>query len=256
MTRSKTLTPYARGLAAGVPFLLTALAAAAAGSADKPAEPKDTGTVLLAQANTTASPTTSAAATTAAPADKAQTQVVEVTASKRRERLIDAPTAITAISNERLENLGVESFAGYASLVPNLGVALGSAPGTGAIVLRGLYTGPQQTTSTTAIYLGEAPFTSSGAFALGSFIVPDVDLFDVARVEVLKGPQGTLYGSTALGGLIRIVPRLPDTSVFGGNVKLGASKVSGGGDGYTGKVSLNVPISPGLLAVQVGAFSR
>lgn len=204
---------------------------------------------------------TAPAAGDAAPADAKDgapvvLPVITVSASKRRERLMDAPAAITSLSSEKVENLGVESFQGYAGLVPNLNLSGGSVPGQGTIVIRGLYSGVLQTTNTTAFYIGESPFSGNGAFALGSFITPDVDLLDVARIEVLKGPQGTLYGATSLGGLIRLVPKLPDTSAFSGSIRLGASKVQDGGDGYTGKVLLNVPLAKDLLALQVGAFKR
>lgn len=193
-------------------------------------------------------------AQTAEPASK-DTQTITVTATKRVERLQDTPTAITALSGEKLEQLGVEKFADYVSLIPNLAQAGSGGAGVGTVVMRGLYTGSQQTTATTAFYLGESPFTASASLAISSISTPDPDLVNVQRVEVLKGPQGTLFGASSLGGLIRIIPALPDTSAFSGSVRLGLSKVSGGGEGGGARVSLNVPVTKdfGLL---VSAFSR
>jgi iron complex outermembrane receptor protein len=184
-----------------------------------------------------------------------ETQTITVTASKRVERLQDTPTAITALSGEKLEQLGVEKFADYVSLIPNLAQANGGGAGAGTVVMRGLYTGSQQTTATTAFYLGESPFTASASLAISSISTPDPDLVNVQRVEVLKGPQGTLFGASSVGGLIRIIPALPDTSAFSGSIRLGLSKVSGGGEGGGARVSLNVPVTKdfGLL---VSAFSR
>ena len=201
---------------------------------------------------------TSPAAATAAPqaeADK-RPEVVEVTASKRRERALDVPISLSTIPTERLENLGVTRFADYASLVPNLTQVSSQGAGSGTVVMRGFYTGPQQTTNTTATYLGDTPISSSGALAVGAFFTPDVDLFDIARVEVLKGPQGTLYGASALGGLLRLVPRLPDTQYFSGSVRLGLSTVQDGSNGHSAKLGLNVPLAKGVAAMQVSAFSR
>ena len=75
------------------------------------------------------------------------------------------------------------------------------------MIVRGMYTGVQQQTATTIVYLGEAPFTGSGGLSLSALTTPDPDLLDIERIEVLKGPQGTLYGDTSLGRLVRIIPR-------------------------------------------------
>src|SRR3546814_14375296 len=77
----------------------------------------------------------------------------------------------------------------------------------GTIILRGLNTGPQQISNTAATYIDDAPFSASGFLSAGTFITPDPDIADLDRVEVLKGPQGTLYGANSLGGLVRIVSR-------------------------------------------------
>ncbi|WP_083748741.1 TonB-dependent receptor [Pelomonas sp. KK5] len=190
-----------------------------------------------------------AAAKSDAKSDASKLETVYVSASKRRERLQDAPLAITALGAETMERLGVTRFTDYMTLVPNLTQA-----GT-TVVMRGLYTGSQQTTNTTAFYVGESPFTSSGSLAVGALVTPDPDLVDVARIEVLKGPQGTLYGATALGGLIRIVPQEPDLHGFGGSVRLGASATDHGGPGHSERVSLNVPLSD-RIGLLVSAFDR
>jgi iron complex outermembrane recepter protein len=182
-------------------------------------------------------------------------ETVVVTANKRKERLQDVPLAITAFSSEALERLGVEKFGDYMTLVPNLSQAGGGTPGVGTVVMRGLYTGSQQTTNTTAFYVGEAPFSSSGALAVGALITPDPDLVDVARIEILKGPQGTLYGASSLGGLIRIVPKEPDFSGLSGSVKLAGSSVANGGMGNGVRASVNLPVSENV-ALLVSAFSR
>jgi iron complex outermembrane recepter protein len=182
---------------------------------------------------------------------------VVVTATKRTQRLIDTPEAISVLSANAIQNLNVQSFQDYASLVPNLNQAGGIGLGSGTIILRGLNTGPDSLTNTTSVYLGDTPFTPNGSFAIGAFQTPDPDLVDVQRVEVLKGPQGTLYGASSLGGLIRVIPKEPDVNAagFSGNVQAGSSVVSGN-YGYDVRASAYGPLVPGTLAIGVTGFKR
>ena len=183
-------------------------------------------------------------------------QVIEVTVSKRRERLQDVPVAATAIDSASLEKLGLEKLADYTTLVPNM--ALGSAAGSGlsALVLRGMYTGLQQQTTTTATYLGETPFSASGGLSLSALTTPDPDLVDIERIEVLKGPQGTLYGASSLGGLVRIVPQRADLKTLSGRVKFGLSTAADGGTGHGLRASLNLPLATDRFALLVNLFDR
>src|SRR5579883_1381178 len=89
-------------------------------------------------------------------------QEVVVTATKRSERLQDVPITINVIGSQQIQQLGITSFADYAGLVPNLVEANGATPGTGVVIMRGLYSGNTQTTATTATYIGDTPVTPSG----------------------------------------------------------------------------------------------
>jgi iron complex outermembrane recepter protein len=208
-----------------------------------------------AVAGAAAAPAASASAPAKAAEPESPMQQVIVTASKRRERLQDAPVAITAFTSDTIEKLGIDKFSDYVSLVPNLAQAVGSSPGIGTIIIRGMYTGSQQTTNTSAVYFGESPFSASGSLSVGALVTPDPDLADVERIEVLKGPQGTLFGASSLGGLIRVIPQDPDLSGFSGNFRLGYSAVDGGSDGFAARVSLNIPMSSSF-GVRVAAFKR
>lgn len=181
---------------------------------------------------------------------------VIVTASKRQERLIDVPSAIDTLSSDQIETLGVAGFDDYADLVPNLDQRSYGAPGYGTVIIRGLNSGPQQTTNTVGFYLDDAPFTASGALSVGSFVTPDPDLADVERIEVLKGPQGTLYGASSLGGLIRIISKRPEFNIFSGNANLSGVTVDGGGSGHGVRASLNVPLLQDRMAMRVSGFHR
>lgn len=191
-------------------------------------------------------------------AGEPQQELIEivVTASKREERLRDVPSAVTAISSEKLENLGVQSFRDYASLVPGLSQRESGAPGMGTVILRGMNTGSQQLTNTTAYYIDDTPFTATGFVSSGSLVTPEPELAEVERIEVLKGPQGTLYGASSLGGLIRLVTKKPDTGVFSASVRSELSAIDGGGTGHMLRGSLNVPVVQDKLGVQVTGYSR
>ncbi|MCC5867835.1 MAG: TonB-dependent receptor [Gammaproteobacteria bacterium] len=181
---------------------------------------------------------------------------IVVTASRRAELLQDVPTSITAITDETIDNLGITSFGDYASLVPGLSQRDGGRPSSGTIILRGLNTGPQQTTNTTAYYMDETPFSASGFLSLGALITPEPGLADVERIEVLKGPQGTLYGASSLGGLIRLVTKKPNSQHFEGAVRVDGTVIDGGGNGYGMQGSLNVPIVTDVFALRVNGFHR
>lgn len=186
----------------------------------------------------------------------AMLQEIIVTASRREERLRDTPSAITAITGGSLETMGVRSFRDYASLVPGLSQRDTGAPGLGTIILRGMNTGGQQTTNTTAYYIDDAVFTASGFLSQGALVTPEPELAEIERIEVLKGPQGTLYGASSLGGLIRIVTKKPDASEFYGNVRTEFSTLSGGEEGYMIRGSLNAPIVQDKLAIQLAGYKR
>lgn len=183
-------------------------------------------------------------------------QEIIVTASRREERLRDAPSAITALTGESLETMGVQSFRDYASLVPGLSQRDTGAPGLGTIILRGMNTGGQQTTNTTAYYIDDAVFTASGFLSLGALVTPEPELAEIERIEVLKGPQGTLYGASSLGGLIRIVTKKPDASAVYGSVRTEFSTMGGGEEGYLIRGSINTPIVQDKLAIQAAGYKR
>ena len=181
---------------------------------------------------------------------------VIVTASKRQERLIDVPAAVATLSSETIETLGVAGFDDYVDLVPNLDQRSFGAPGYGTVIIRGLNSGPQQTTNTAGFYLDDTPFTASGALSIGSSVTPDPDLSDVERIEVLKGPQGTLYGASSLGGLIRIISKRPNVDEFSGSASVAGTSIEDGGSGYGVRASINVPVMQDRMGLRVSGFHR
>jgi iron complex outermembrane receptor protein len=206
--------------------------------------------VVLAAA---ATPTAHAAETRATPN---VLEEVVVTATKREERLQDVPTAITALSAETLARAGIQDFRDYATLVPGLSQRDLGIPGVGTVILRGMNTSAQQLTNTTGYYLDESPFTASGFLSVNGLLTPSPDLGDVERIEVLKGPQGTLFGANSIGGLIRVISKSPDATKFSGSARAEISSVSHGDIGWSGRGSVNVPLVENKVALRMSGGYR
>ncbi|WP_130617936.1 TonB-dependent receptor [Dyella amyloliquefaciens] len=196
--------------------------------------------------------------TTAAPKDKAVDQAnatqlgtVLVTATKRSESLEKVPMAISAVTDQDIDRQHLQNFADYAASAPGL-VAMGP-PGQTVLSVRGIASGSEQSVATVGTYIDETPFGSSSAYAGGAMLTPNIDPHDLQRVEVLRGPQGTLYGAGALGGVIRFITTPPDATSAFGRVEVGASDVSGGGTGFDVHGMLNVPLIADKLAFRASA---
>ena len=127
---------------------------------------------------------------------------VIVTAQKRTERLQDVPVSVSTVSGQTLEAIHATSLADYAAYVPSLQViSFQGQPGQINLALRGVTTGSTAANQTVAIYVDDVPVGSSSIYAGGGSGGIDLLPYDVERIEVLEGPQGTLYGASALGGL-------------------------------------------------------
>jgi outer membrane receptor protein involved in Fe transport len=180
---------------------------------------------------------------------------VVVTANKRAEKLQDVPMAVSAVSGEDLKRSGAVSFADYATQVPGLNI-ISTSQGQTQLVLRGITSGSGQANAAVSTYINDAPYGSSTVYAGGGLLTPDLDPADLERIEVLRGPQGTLYGANSLGGLVKFVTARPDASHAFGYVSAGYSSVSGGGSGFSQRAMFNVPLIANTLALRVNAYSR
>ncbi len=140
--------------------------------------------------------------------DKCSLRVV-VTAQKREERLIDVPQSVSVLSADALTHIGAMQFRDYADTIPGMAYNTTGA-GYTQVVLRGVTTG-YETSSPVAIYVDEVPLGASGVFSNSTRMGLDAALFDLERIEVLRGPQGTLYGAGAVGGAVKYVTKQPST---------------------------------------------
>jgi outer membrane receptor protein involved in Fe transport len=177
---------------------------------------------------------------------------VFVTARKREERLIDLPQSVTALSAADLARLNATQFRDFANTVPALSYTTAGA-GQTQVSLRGVTAGID-IGPTVGIYVDDVPYGSSSAFSNASSLALDVGLFDLDRVEVLRGPQGTLYGASTMGGLLKYVTVRPNLSAFGGSAQAGISTTHDGGVGANVAGAINVPLATDRAALRASGF--
>ena len=180
------------------------------------------------------------------------TEVV-VTAQKREERLQDVPEAITVLDPQSLAENGQVRLIDYYSTVPGMSLYAGGN-GTSYIALRGLSTGNGQNPVVSTV-IDDVPAVASTAAAAGQSTSPDLDPSDLARIEVLKGPQGTLYGADSIGGLIKYVTVDPSTSGWSGRTEVSGVDIPSGGLGYAVRGAINIPVSE-EFALRISGFDR
>jgi len=177
---------------------------------------------------------------------------VTVTAQKRSEDLQKVPISLTVLGGERLEELQVRNFDDYAKFLPSVSYqSLG--PGQSQLYFRGVASGGDGlhagSLPTTGVYLDEIPVTTIGNTL-------DVHVYDIARVEALAGPQGTLYGASSLSGTLRIITNKPDPTKFSASYDVKADKFGkgDGGGGFEGYV--NIPVADNAAVRLVGYYEH
>jgi iron complex outermembrane receptor protein len=178
---------------------------------------------------------------------------IVVTANRREETVQNVPSAITAISQKQLEIRGADNFEGFARSVP--GLTMNQANRNRAVFdIRGVSTttGNGNVQDPVSVYVNDTPVVDT----YSAVATPDLRLFDVARVEVLRGPQGTLFGSGSLGGTIRIITNQPDSHHFdmAGRVDLGTTQ--GGAFRQRYDAMVNMPLVEDKLALRAVGYYR
>lgn len=177
-------------------------------------------------------------------------QEIIVTATKRTEKLQDVPVAVSAITTQDIQARGFTQYADYLNSVPGV-FFQDTGPGTSAIRMRGISATEGGVPSTTATYFGEtvtSVLTNHGG-------KPNLRLVDIDRVEVLRGPQGTLFGASALAGVVRIIPAAPNLSNFEANVGMRGHTTAHSDDGsYHLEGTVNIPLLQDRLALRVVAY--
>lgn len=178
---------------------------------------------------------------------------IVVTAGKRVQSTQDVAGSVSAVSGQQLEDIGAQSLADYVQRTP--GVVFNSyQPGVSHVVMRGIATssGNVQGQPTTGYFLNEVPLTEPG----WTIVVPDIDAFDLNRVEILRGPQGTLFGSASMGGAINYIANLADAGGFDAAAEATVSQTRHADVGFSAKAMVNVPIRQDVLALRAVAQYR
>ena len=193
------------------------------------------------------------AAQAVAPASSgSSTELAEVivTATRRSESIQNVPSSITALTANTLEEIKARDLNDFAGFVPGLSFA-STGPSTNLLVIRGITTG-SQLSSATGVYLDDIPLGASTSNGVG-YQSLNINAFDLNRIEVLNGPQGTLYGATSLGGTIKYIPNSPDLKSFNLDAGVEVSSTEHGhiNHAYTGMV--NLPIAD-IAAIRIDGY--
>jgi len=186
-------------------------------------------------------------------ADASTLQQVVVSAARRREPVREVPLKVDVLQAEALERTGARELADYVADMPGVNLLHGGAY-AGSLSIRGLATASVGAASV-GVYVDDVATGSSAPYGLGAVTPLDMGLLDLNHIEVLRGPQGTLYGAGAMGGVIKYVTNDPDTGEFSGSVRVGASSTAGGGVGYTTSGVVNAPIKEDVAALRVAAYT-
>jgi iron complex outermembrane recepter protein len=179
---------------------------------------------------------------------------IVVTAQKKSENLQNVPISIEVLDSEKIENLHIANLDDYVKYSPSISYVRGEGqggngqPGSSHVYIRGVvsggtnHSGSQPSVGT---YLDEEPVTTIDGTV-------DVHIYDIQRIEVLEGPQGTLYGASSQSGTVRIITNKPDPTKFEASYEVGGNKVQHGGYGYELEGMVNLPLSPILALRLVG----
>lgn len=205
--------------------------------------------IIAAPGSTMAQPTTDSSD------DSRLLEEIIVTATKRSVSIMDVPISITAITAEEIDQRGFVSAQDYLRGIP--GVNQTEDPVGSSIIIRGLETSPSfqnySSGTTVATYFGETSTTNSAGLAGNTNV--DIKLVDIERVEVLRGPQGTSFGNSSLGGAVRTIPVAPNLVEIEGEVSGGLSQTSGYGSGnHMLQGVINVPLIKDMLAIRATTY--
>src|ERR1700676_4486875 len=190
-----------------------------------------------------------AAAAGASSSDTTLEEVI-VTARKRTENLQDVPISMDVYTAKDLQNLAISQFQDYASKTPSVSF-VSAGPGTQTFVMRGVSDGSNPNyanTATTAFLVDDMSMNYYGT-------TPDLHLYDIERIEVLNGPQGTTFGASAMAGALRFITNKPDATGFSAGVDLDGGKIEGGTHNGTIEGFVNLPIIPDWTGLRISAFS-
>ena len=177
-------------------------------------------------------------------------QEIVVTARKRQENLQDVPINIDVFSKQDMQKLAINTMDDYLQKVPSISY-ISTGPGTQLFVMRGVSDGSNpnySNTSSTGFFVDDMSMNYGGS-------QPDLHLYDIERIEILNGPQGTTFGAEAMSGAIRYITNKPDTRTFSAGIDLDGGQIQSGQQNWTYEGFLNIPLIENVLGLRVSAFS-
>jgi outer membrane receptor protein involved in Fe transport len=187
------------------------------------------------------------AQTTPAPSQSSQLDLVIVTSQKRKENLKEVPLSVSVVSGDAIQENHISDVGDLTRAVPNLSYSSQGGAGLSTLELRGVSS--QAGAATVSIYLDDISLTTRNIYSQGA---AEPRFFDIDRVEVLRGPQGTLYGASSLGGTIKFISRQPDATKFSGDAYGELSSTSHAGTNHMLQGVVNVPLIQGSTALRIG----
>ena len=191
-----------------------------------------------------------AAATAAAPAASAASNDIArvvITAQKRKEDIRDVPLSVSVLSGEQLQAQQISTVEDLTRNVPNISFTTQGGPGLGTVEIRGVSS--QAGAATVSVYLDDVSLTTRNLYSQGT---AEPRFFDLQDVEVLRGPQGTLYGASSLGGTIKFISKQPDLKSFSASTTDTVSWTQDGGVNWEAQGIVNVPLVKGSVALRLG----
>jgi iron complex outermembrane receptor protein len=196
-----------------------------------------------------------AAAVAASPASAASAPSLEIarviiTAQKRKEDIRDVPLSVSVVTAEQLVATQINNVEDLTRNIPNVSFVSQGGPGLGTVEIRGVSS--QAGTATVATYLDDVSLTTRNLYSQGS---AEPRFFDIQDIEVLRGPQGTLYGASSLGGTIKYISKQPDAKQLSGTASAEISKTQHGGTNYQAEGVINLPLVKDAVALRVGVQS-
>ena len=197
-----------------------------------------------------------AAAAAASPASAASAPSLEIarvviTAQKRKEDIRDVPLSVSVLSGEQLQAQQIGTVEDLTRNIPNVSFTSQGGPGLGTVEIRGVSS--QAGTATVSTYLDDVSLTTRNLYSQGT---AEPRFFDIQDIEVLRGPQGTLYGASSLGGTIKYISKQPDAKQFSGSASVDVSTTQHGGTNYQAEGVINLPLVKNAVALRVGVQSR
>jgi len=184
--------------------------------------------------------------------DESFIEEVIVTATRREESLQEVGVAITSVNPEDFTDIGLTSLGDIIAYAPGINFVTSGQPGVGNLNMRGVT--QEGGSPIVGIYVDDIPFTSGTPYANGGLFLFDGVLGDLERIEVVKGPQGTLFGANSVGGVIRYVTRDPSTDEFRGSASADISNTNSGGWNQQYRANLSFPLIKDTLGITLSGF--